>query len=67
MTTVLHTGLQNLRNGETIHNMKTNVILSLLYAHAEKHYRGNRPGETEKITGNKKMKMNAAQSTQYSQ
>lgn len=67
MTTVLHTGLQNLRNGETIHNMKTNVILSLPYAHAEKHYRGNRPGGTEKITGNKKMKMNAAQSTQYSQ
>lgn len=30
MAAVLHTGLQNLRNGEVIHNRRTNVILSLL-------------------------------------
>lgn len=46
MATVLHTGLQNLRNGEAIHNMKTNVILPLLYVHAENHYRGNTTGGT---------------------
>lgn len=63
MTAVLHTGLQNLMTGEAIHNMKTTVILSVLYVQAEKHCRGNRTGgtsETLKTAGNKKMKMNAA-------
>lgn len=46
MTAVLHTGLQNLRTGEAIHIMKTTVILSVLYAQAEKHYCGNRRGGT---------------------
>lgn len=57
MTAVLHTGLQNLRTGEAIHNMKTTVILSVLYAQAEKHSRGNRTGgtsETLKTAGHKK-------------
>lgn len=38
MTTVLHASLQNLRNGEATRNMKTNMILSLLYALAEKTF-----------------------------
>lgn len=47
MAAVLHTGLQNLRNGEAIHKRRTNVIPSLLQAGGEKRHRGNRRGSSQ--------------------